>query len=197
MKRLVILLSLVALLPCLALAQTPLTAGERKELNLFFSDFAAANLGDFDQATISDEDMLRLATWRCIMHPDPSLKRVNKGNSIVIPSSVIDSITQASLGRTVSKHTRERYVESLASGEAIVFAQVASLSPHGDGTFQAAGSIYYASSGDVFDQHATRAQWKRAKADVRLWGTFTGVIKREQAPSPHWILLQYRVKEGK
>ena len=198
MKRVPIILLACILLPCLALAQAhdPLSPNVRKELNAFFSDIAASNMQSFDQGTLSDEDLLRFATWHCILHADRSLKRVNHGNDIVIPSAVIDKITETYLGKTVTKHLKPRYVESLASGEALVFAQVDSLRQTDDGTFQATGTIYYTGSGETLDTNASRARWKKAGIDVRVGGTFRGRLKRTTGDKPHWVLVHYDVKQA-
>ena len=199
MKRLFAVLLLCAtLLPGQALAQagTPISPETRKELGDFFSPFAAANMQGFDQKTLTDKDLLHFAVWHCIMRADPSLKRVNGGNDIVIPSAVIDTITQTVFGRTIQKHRKAQYVESLASGEAFVFAQVDSLRPGEGDTFLAAGTMYYTGAGETIDPHGTRAQWKRTGADVRVWGTFSGVLRRTAAPQAQWTVLQYAVKEA-
>lgn len=199
MKRLFAgLLLFATLLPGQALSQAnaPVPPETRKELSDFFSPFAGANMPAFDQATLSDENLLHFAVWQCILRPAPSLKRINGGNDIVIPSDVIDNITQTVFGRTIQKHRKAQYVESLASGEAFVFAQVDSLRPDDGDTFLAAGTIYYTGAGETIDPHATRAQWKRSGADVRVWGTFSGVLRRTAAPQAHWIVLQYAVKEA-
>ncbi len=198
MKRLsALFLLFVTLLPCQALSQanTPLSSETRKGLSDFFSPFAAANMKGFDQYTLSEKDLLHFAIWHCIMHPAPSLKRINGGNDIVIPSKVIDNITQTVFDRTIKQHRKAQYVESLGSGEAFVFAQANSLRQRNDGTFLAAGTIYYTGAGETIDPHATRAQWKRSGADVRVWGTFSGILRRTAAPHARWVLLQYAVKE--
>lgn len=199
MKRLLALLALCAtLLPGLAWSQSAptLTPETRKELSNFFSPLAGANMPAFDQTTLTDEDLLHFALWRCVLHPLPGLKRTRGGQDIIIPSAVIDDITRSVFGRAMAKHDKAQYVESLASGEAFVFAQADSLR-QGDGdTFLAAGTIYYTAAGEAIDPHATRAQWKRAGADVRVWGTFSGVLKRTPEPAAHWVLLQYAVKEA-
>jgi hypothetical protein len=198
MKRLLALLLFAALLPGQARSQAnaPLAPETRKELGDFFSPLAGANMPAFDQATLSDENLLQFALWRCILRPAPSLKRINGGNDIVIPSGVIDNITRSVFGRTITKHHKAQYVESLASGEAFVFAQVDSLRPGDGDTFLATGTIYYTGAGETIDPHATRAQWKRAGADVRTSGTFSSVLKRTAAPQAHWTVLQYAVKEA-
>ncbi|EHJ48883.1 hypothetical protein DFW101_2881 [Solidesulfovibrio carbinoliphilus subsp. oakridgensis] len=199
MKRLLVLLALcAALLPGLARSQSApaLKPETRKELSDFFSPFAAANMPAFDQSTLTDENLLHFALWRCVLRPLPGLKRINGGNDIVIPSKVIDNSTNAVFGRTIQKHRKAQYVASLASGEAFVFAQVDSLRPGEGDTFLAAGTIYYTGAGETIDPHATRAQWKRSGADVRVWGTFSGVLRRTAAPRAHWNLLQYAVKEA-
>ncbi|KHK02408.1 hypothetical protein [Desulfovibrio sp. TomC] len=196
MKRLFALLLLFAvLLPGQAQANAPLSPETRKELSDFFSPFAAANMKSFDQGTLTEKDLLSFAIWHCIMHPDPALKRINSGNGIVIPPQVIDTITRTFFDRTIKKHRKAQYVESLGSGEAFVFAQADSLRQRDDGTFLAAGTIYYTGAGETIDPYATRAQWKRSGADVRVWGTFTGVLRRTAAPQARWVLLQYAVKE--
>ena len=199
MKRLFAGLLLCAtLLPGQALSQAsaPLSPETRKELSDFFSPFAAANMQGFDQKTLTDKELLHFALWHCILRADPSLKRVNGGNDIVIPSKVIDTITQTVFGRTIQKHRKAQYVESLASGEAFVFAQVDSLRQGEGDTFLVAGTIYYTGAGETIDPHATRAQWKRTGADVRVWGTFSGVLRRTATPQTHWTVLQYAVKEA-
>lgn len=200
MKRLLAATLLLAvLLPGSALAgsqdTTLLTPETRKELNTFFSPFAASNMADFDQASLTDEALLDFAVWSCILRPDPALKRTRGGQDIVIPSRVIDDITQRTFGRTIKKHPKSQYVESLASGEAFVFAQADSLRPGDDGTFVATGTIYYTGSGETIDPQASKAQWKRAGADVRVKGTFTGVLTRNDDPRRRWTLTQYAVKD--
>lgn len=200
MKRLcAAILLFAALLPCPALAgpqdKAPLSPETRKELNNFFSPFAASNMAGFDQTTLTDEALLDFAVWSCILRADPALKRTRGGQDIVIPSRVIDDITQSTFGRTIKKHPKSQYVESLASGEAFVFAQVDSLRQRDDGTFLAAGTVYYTGAGETIDPQASRAQWKRAGADVRVQGTFTGVLKQNDDPRHRWTLIQYAVKD--
>ena len=129
------------------------------------------------------------------MHPDASLARIHDGADIVIPAAVVDTITRAYLGRTIGKHEKTAYVDSLASGEAFVFAQADSLRRRDDGTFLVAGTLYYTRAETPVDPHGTTAQWKRSVSKVRISGTFSGVLKREDAPKPHWVMLQYAVKE--
>lgn len=198
MKRLFALLLLfAALFPGQALSQAnaPLSPETRKELSDFFSPFAAANMKSFDQDTLSEKALLHFAVWRCIMRADPSLKRINGGSDIVIPSKVIDNITRTFFDRTIKQHRKPQYIESLGSGEAFVFAQVDSLRQRDDSMFLAAGTIYYTGAGETINPHATRAQWKRSGADVRVWGTFSGVLRRTATPHARWIMLQYAAKE--
>jgi hypothetical protein len=185
------------LLPGQALSQAkvPLSVEARRELDDFFSPLAAANMKSFDQDTLSEKDLLYFATWYSILRADPSLERLHGGHDIAIPSAVIDDITRTVFGRTIKKHRKARYVASLATGEVFVFAQVDSLRRRDGDTYLAAGTIYYTGSGETINPHATRAQWKRAGADVRVWGTFSGVLRQTAAPHAHWVLLRYAAKQ--
>ncbi|NDY57853.1 hypothetical protein G3N56_14045 [Desulfovibrio sulfodismutans] len=197
MKKLTALCLLAVLLPCLAMAQTnvPLRGDEKKKLDTFFSNFAEVNMKNFTQGPLSDEELLYFATWHCIINAADSFQTTNDGNDIIIPASAIDKATEKYLGQTIKKHLKPSYVESMASGEAYVFAQVDSLQKRDDGTYLAKGTIYATGSGAVIDPHATAADWKKAGETVNPQETFTGVIRKTDGEQGRYILLEYAVQE--
>jgi hypothetical protein len=188
---------LLFLSPCLALAQAdaPLDPGEKKKLDTFFSNFAEVNMKNFTTGGISDEDLLYFATWHCIINAGDAFQKTNGGNDIIIPAEAIDKVTEKYLGLKIKKHLKPRYVESLGSGEAYVFAQVDGLQRRDDGTYLARGTVYATASGAVIDPHATAADWEKAGETVNPQMTFTGVVRKADGDAGRFILLEYAVKE--
>ena len=197
MKRLLALCFVALMLPCLALAGTdgPLRPEEKKKLDVFFSNFAEANMKSFDRDSLTDDAMLYFATWHCVFNADASLKRIHGGSDIVIPAAVIDRITEKYFGRTIQQHKKNSYVESLATGEAYVFAQVDELQKRDDGTWLAKGTEYYTGAGAAIDPHATAKAWKKAGVDVRTSRRFAGVIRKTDGDKGRFVLLEYTAKE--
>lgn len=197
MKRLLVLflLALFWACPCLALTDVPLSPQEKKNLDTFFSNFAEVNMRNFSGDTLSDEDLLYFATWHCIINDDGKFKKTKDGDSIVIPAEAIDKVTQRYLGRTIKKHAQKEYVESAASGEAYVFAQVDSLQKRDDGTYLARGNVYATGSGAVIDPHGTKADWEKAGETVNPQASFTGIVRKADGEADRYVLLEYAMQE--
>jgi len=197
MKRLFALCLVAVLIPCLALARTdtPLRPDEKKKLDTFFSNFAEANMKSFDRGSLTDEALLYFAIWHCIFNAADSLKRTNDGNHIVIPADVIDKVTEKYLGQKIKTHKKPDYVDSLATGEAYVFAQVDDLQKRDDETWLAKGTVYYTGSGAAIDPHGSPKDWEKAGEDVRVSAKFTGTIQKAGGEKGRYILLEYAVTE--
>jgi len=197
MKKMIAFCLLAVLLPCLALAQTdvPLRGDEKKKLDTFFSNFAEVNMKSFPQGPLSDDTLLYFATWHCIINAADSFQTTNDGNDIIIPASAIDKATEKYLGQTIKKHLKPSYVESMASGEAYVFAQVDSLQKRDDGTYLAKGTIYATGPGGDIDPHGTPADWEKAGEIIPPQETFTGIVRKTDGEQGRYILLEYTVHE--
>jgi len=193
MKRGMILCFFALLLPALAMAQQN---GERKALNTFFSNFSETNLQSFKKDGLSDDAMLQFAKWHCVMNTPNAFKKDRSGATIAIPVSAIDKITQRYFGKTITAHREKSYQADLATGEAFVFSQADTVSEQQDGTLLVQGTIYYTGSGSTPDPHGTPQAWKKAGEDVRVYGTFTGLVAKVRTQEKErYVLVEYTMKE--
>jgi hypothetical protein len=167
----------------------------KKQLNVFFSNFSECNFQSFKQGELTDQRLLDFALWNCTFNLLGKLKRTPDGNSALADAALIDSISEKYFGLKPGKHEKQVYQVDLASGEAYVFSQVDTLTQRSPDTYQARGTIYYAGSGSTIDPHATPAVWKKQGEKVKIYGTFTGQIRKVASPKEHYILEQYEMLE--
>jgi hypothetical protein len=198
MKLLLALCIVALLLPSAAFAQKEMSMNvkEKENLNNFFSNFSAVNLSSFKKGCLTDEQMLDFAESHCISRESENFKTVNKGYDIVVPAKDIDRITEKYFGEKIKNHKLKEYIFGMASGEAYIFSQVNRLIALDNGDFRAEGTIYYAGSGEILDEHGTPESWKKADIDVLVGGTFLGIIRKVKTDKERYILLEYdMVKE--
>uniref|UniRef100_A0A7C4AFX3 Uncharacterized protein n=1 Tax=Fundidesulfovibrio putealis TaxID=270496 RepID=A0A7C4AFX3_9BACT len=174
-----------------AQSPAPLDPQEKRKLDTFFSNFAETMMPSFPAAGPSDKQMLEFATTHLAINAENSLKKSPDAMTLFIPTDRVDAVTEKYLGRKLSHHSGNRYAVPAASGEIYVFAQVDKLSPLGPDTFVAEGTVYYASSGETLDPHASPSAWKKARKTVQPSGFFKGVVRKVQEPGPRFVLVQY------
>jgi len=82
-------------LPSLAMAQSEIkmTAGEKKQLDTFFSNFSEAALKSFKQNSLPPEALLDFALNHIYKNAFRSLKRSKDGASAIIPAALVDQTT--------------------------------------------------------------------------------------------------------
>jgi hypothetical protein len=200
MKTIAALCLFAICLSTLAFAQTqaPLHAGEHKALNTFFSSFAETNLLSFTTGTLKDDEMLKFALWHIAFNDTKSFKKKNGSGplgEIVIPASAIDRLTEQFFGKKIQNHEKQSYLFDVATGEVDVFAQVDAFVAQQDGTVLAKGTVYYTRAGTKLDRQATMAAWKKAGKQVRVQGTFSGIVKEVGTAEKRYVLLEYTTKE--
>ena len=166
-------------LPSLAAAQAEIkmTAGEKKQLDTFFSNFSETNLKSFKQNSLSQEALLNFALDHIYRNAEKSLKRSKDGASAIIPAARVDQTTEKYFGQKLKNHEKVECLVPEASGEAYTFSQITRLQGVGQGLFQAEGVIYMTGSGGTPDPHGTPAAWKKAGEEVEKLGKFSALIR--------------------
>ena len=166
----------------------------RKQLNVFLSNFSEVNLQNFKKGQLSDKMLVDFALWHCTFNLTNTLKKSKDGAHALADASLIDNISMRYFGVKPGKHKVQTYDVDLASGEAYIFSQVDKLTKVNQDTYTAQGTIYYTGSGGTPDPHGTPAIWKKQGEDVRVYGTFTGQIKKVASPKEHYVLEAYEIK---
>ena len=170
------LLIICLFLPSLAMAQAEikLSAGEKKQLDTFFSNFSEANLKSFKQNSLSQEALLNFALDHIYKNDYKSLKHSKDGNSAIIPAALVDQVTEKYFGQKLKKHEKAEYPVPEASGEAYIFSQITRLLGAGQDLFQAEGVIYMTGSGGTPDpaRHPGSLEkgWRRSGTDREIFG---------------------------
>jgi hypothetical protein len=167
----------------------------KKQLNVFFSNFSECNFQSFRQGELTDQRLLDFALWNCTFNLLDKLKKAPDGSHALADAALIDSLSEKYFGLKPSKHEKQVYQVDLASGEGYVFSQVDTLSQRSPDTFLARGTIYYTGSGGRPDPHGTPAVWKKQGEKVKVYGTFTGQIRKVASPKEHYVLEQYEMLE--
>ncbi len=189
------LLIICLLLPSLAAAQAEitLTAGKKKQLDTFFSNFSETNLKSFKQNSLSQEALLNFALDHIYKNDYKSIKHSKNGAAAIIPAALVDKTTEKYFGQKLKKQQKAEYQVPEASGEAYVFSQITRLLVAGKNLFQAEGVIYMTGSGGTPDPHGTPAAWKKSGEEVKQIGKFSALIKEETTGKKRYILLEYNV----
>lgn len=195
MKFLSTCLIICLFLPSWALAQAEIkmSAGEKKQLDTFFSNFSEAALESFKQNALSQETLLNFALDDIYKNDYKSIKHSKDGNTAIIPAALVDKVTEKYFGQKIKKHEKSEYSVPEASGEAIKFSQIARLLGAGKDTFVAEGVIYQTGSGGTPDPHGNPAAWKKAGEEVEQLGKFSALITKEKTGNERYILLEYQV----
>jgi hypothetical protein len=194
MKMLAVVCLVALFVPGIGHAQktVSMTVAEHKGLNTFFSNFSEVNLRSFKKGALDDKALLDFTLWHCVMNAPKSFKTTKDGLSIIIPAVAVDKVTERYFGKKLSRHAKKDYTAELATGEAYVFSQVDALTQLADGTYLAKGTVYYTGSGGTPDPQATPRAWAKAGEDVRIQGTFSGIIEKVKADGKERsILLEY------
>jgi hypothetical protein len=193
MRKFLIIIGLF--LPSLAMAQSAINLNEvqKKQLNIFFSNFSEVQMKSFKQKTLTNEALLNFALEHIYKNADKSLKRSKDGSAAIIPAAWVDKTTEKYFGQKIQKHEKSEYLVPLASGEAYRFSQITRLLGAGQDLFQAAGVIYLTGSGGTSDPHGTPAAWKKAGEEVQQVGKFSALIKKDRTGQERYLLLEYRV----
>ena len=166
----------------------------KKQLNVFFSNFAESNFPSFKKGELTDALLMHFAIWHCTFHLLDTLKKSKDGSSALADAALIDALCEKYFGTKPSKHESRIYTIDLASGEGRVFSQVDKLTAVAHDAYAAHGTLYYTGSGVALDPHAAPGVWKKQKKDVRVYGTFTGCIRKTGPDKDGYILEEYAVK---
>jgi|WetSurMetagenome_2_1015567.scaffolds.fasta_scaffold415153_1 hypothetical protein len=182
-------------LPSLAIAQSEINLNmvEKKQLNIFFSNFSEANVKSFKQNSLTHEALLNFALDHVYKNADKSLKRSKDGSAAIIPAALVDKTTEKYFGQKIQKHEKSEYLVPLASGEAYIFSQITRLLSAGKDLSQAAGVIYMTSSGGTPDPQGTPEAWKKAGEEVERIGEFSALIQKIGSGKARYILREYHV----
>ena len=205
MKKLVscivatVLLLLFAL-PAGAASRAELSDATREKLDTFFSNFAEARVGSFVRNNeIPMDTFVDFGVRHNIINRKYDLVNVNAGYWGV-KKEAVEAAVYKYFGRRINavssrqhKLTNNLYLVPKASGEGMVFAQIAEWNENGTDIFTGVANIYSASSGFTGNVHGTVEQWRReAPEDVpALIGRYIFTVTRSPADAERYVLVDW------
>ena len=194
------LLMVVLALPADAASRTELDAAQRDKLDTFFSNFAEAHVESFVvNNEMPMETFVNFGVEHNLLNRHYDLVNVNEGYSGV-KKEAVEAAVYKYFGRRINavssrqhKLTNNLYLVPKASGERLVFAQVAEWHENGTDIFTGVANIYSASSGFTGNVHGTAEQWrKEAPEDVpALIGRYMFTVTRSPADADRYVLVDW------
>ena len=194
------LLMVVLALPADAASRTELDAAQRDKLDTFFSNFAEAHVESFVvNNEMPIETFVNFGVEHNLLNRHYDLVNVNEGYSGV-KKEAVEAAVYKYFGRRINavstdryKLTNNLYLVPKASGEGLVFAQVAEWHENGTDIFTGVANIYSASSGFTGNVHGTAEQWrKEAPEDVpALIGRYMFTVTRSPADADRYVLVDW------
>ena len=185
------LLLVVFALPVGAASRAEMSEASREKLDTFFSNFAEARVGSFVMNNeIPMDTFVDFGVQHNIINRKYDLVNVNEGYWGVKKEAVENAVYKY-FGRRINavssrqyKLTNNLYLVPKASGEGLVFAQVAEWHENGTDIFTGVANIYSASSGFTGNVHGTAEQWrKEAPEDV--------TVTRSPADADRYVLVDW------
>ena len=173
------LLLVLFALPVGAASRAELSEASREKLDTFFSNFAEARVGSFVMNNeIPMDTFVDFGVQHNIINRKYDLVNVNEGYWGVKKEAVENAVL---------------YLVPKASGEGLVFAQVAEWHENGTDIFTGVANIYSASSGFTGNVHGTAEQWrKEAPEDVpALIGRYMFTVTRSPADADRYVLVDW------
>ena len=182
-------------------AQTPkavvLTSTERKALNIFFSNFAEANVKSFTQSNgINDAEMINFGILHNYINSHSKFEPAGEYD-VKIKKSFLDETAKKYFGKTIANHksiegvaySNGYYTIPQSDGEAYTFAQIGDLMDIGNSKFTADVNVYTAGSGWTGDAHAKPSTWGKGEdAPILSYKVKTIVTKNTNGK---YILNEY------
>ena len=194
------LLMVVLALPADAASRTELDAAQRDKLDTFFSNFAEAHVESFVvNNEMPIETFVNFGVEHNLLNRHYDLVNVNEGYWGV-KKEAVEAAVYKYFGRRINavstdryKLTNNLYLVPKASGEGLVFAQVAEWHENGTDIFTGVANIYSASSGFTGNVHGTAEQWrKEAPEDVpALIGRYMFTVTRSPADADRYVLVDW------
>ena len=187
-------------LPAMAGSRAEMSSGMRDQLDTFFSNFAEARVGSFVvNNEIPMDTFVNFGVQHNLINRKYDLVNVNEGYWGVKKEAVENAVYKY-FGRRINavssrqyKLTNNLYLVPKASGEGLVFAQVAEWHENGTDIFTGVANIYSASSGFTGNVHGTAEQWrKEAPEDVpALIGRYMFTVTRSPADADRYVLVDW------
>lgn len=187
-------------LPAMAGSRAEMSSGMRDQLDTFFSNFAEARVGSFVvNNEIPMDTFVNFGVQHNLINRKYDLVNVNEGYWGVKKEAVENAVYKY-FGRRINavssrqyKLTNNLYLVPKASGEGLVFAQVAEWHENGTDIFTGVANIYSASSGFTGNVHGTAEQWRReAPEDVpALIGRYMFTVTRSPADADRYVLVDW------
>ena len=187
-------------LPAMAGSRAEMSSGMRDQLDTFFSNFAEARVGSFVvNNEIPMDTFVNFGVQHNLINRKYDLVNVNEGYWGV-KKEAVDNAVYKYFGRRINavssrqyKLTNNLYLVPKASGEGLVFAQVAEWHENGTDIFTGVANIYSASSGFTGNVHGTAEQWrKEAPEDVpALIGRYMFTVTRSPADADRYVLVDW------
>lgn len=187
-------------LPAMAGSRAEMSSGMRDQLDTFFSNFAEARVGSFVvNNEIPMDTFVNFGVQHNLINRKYDLVNVNEGYWGVKKEAVENAVYKY-FGRRINavssrqyKLTNNLYLVPKASGEGLVFAQVAEWHENGTDIFTGVANIYSVSSGFTGNVHGTAEQWRReAPEDVpALIGRYMFTVTRSSADADRYVLVDW------
>lgn len=125
---------------------------EKKDLNIFFSNFSESYFENYNYQLINDDNVIDLAYVHVIVNRSGNSGVFRDEKNTYIPLSLVNEVADKYLGITLSGKPTQRwnfdgtnYYRPSADGDTYdMFSVVTSLTDLGDGTYKADINSYYA-----------------------------------------------------
>lgn len=183
--------------------EVKMTAGLKKTLNTFFSNFSETNLEPFEAGRIRDDALIQFGVLHNVINNPKLFEIVGGGENQRLAAKHVEAAVEKYFGLRIGQHKSLAgnysyikyrngfYYAPRASGEAYTFSQVMRLIDN-NGTFTAYVNVYVASSGSNINPHGTPAEWKRAGQDPQLSTRMKAAITTVgEGGRSRYVLLSY------
>jgi hypothetical protein len=173
-----------------------LSPAARRQLNVFFSNFAEVSMPPFRQGRLTDEAMIRFANRHAVLNEQAGQ------NNIVLTAERADALCLRYFGKKVARHRTvdgfwfkgKRYqYETEGDGEGPSFAQIDQLTRLSPYLYQALTTEYWISSGSQFeDFHAPPAAWRGHPDDLpHLSRRMRCLVRKTTGRDSRYVLVEY------
>ena len=187
-------------LPAVAASREELSAAQREKLDTFFSNFAEARVGSFVvNNEIPMDTFVDFGVQHNIINRKYDLVNVNEGYWGV-KKEAVEAAVYKYFGRRIDavssrqyKLTNNLYIVPKASGEGLVFAQIAEWNENGTDVFTGVVNIYSTSSGFTGNVHGTAAEWQNLEPQDRpiLIERYSFTATRSPSDADRYVLVDW------
>ena len=187
-------------LPAVAASREELSAAQREKLDTFFSNFAEARVGSFVvNNEIPMDTFVDFGVQHNIINRKYDLVNVNEGYWGV-KKEAVEAAVYKYFGRRIDavssrqyKLTNNLYIVPKASGEGLVFAQIAEWNENGTDVFTGVVNIYSTSSGFTGNVHGTAAEWQNLEPQDRpiLINRYSFTATRSPSDADRYVLVDW------